>query len=243
MTKEELAPGSEMLNPYLEAVRQAGGEPVAVPLTLSSDDLTRLAESLHGVVLSGSPADVDPALFHAGKHAQTAAADANREKTDFALIEHALAAHKPVLAICYGIQSLNIFLGGTLLQDIPEELRSPVQHDHEDSEPDAFHDVKIVAGSRLARMAGSGEARVNSSHHQSILAAGRNLRVVAHAPDGVVEAVEWTGDGDWITGVQWHPERMYAADALAKLLFRELVAEARGAKAAVPPAGERSISL
>lgn len=224
------------LNRYLDAVRNAGGDPVAVSLALSADDLARLAETLHGIVLSGSPADLDPSLFHAARHARTAVADADREKTDFALLEHAFTSHKPVLAICYGIQSLNVFLGGSLIQDIPDELHSPVAHDHADSVPDAFHSVQIEPESRLAKLAQAGEARVNSSHHQSIREPGRDLRVVARASDGVIEALEWTGSADWVTGVQWHPERMYDSDSLAQLLFRDLVAAARDARALPEPA-------
>jgi len=242
--KEELTPDSDKLKPYVESVRKAGGDPVEVSLALSPEELARLEKTLDGIVLSGSPADLDPALFHSGKHARTAAADAEREKTDFALLEHAFAAHKPVLAICYGIQSLNVFLGGSLIQDVPDELRTPVQHDWDDeTDPETFHNVRIEHGSRLARMARSAEARVNSSHHQSILDPGRDLRVVARASDGVIEAVEWTGNADWVTGVQWHPERMYDSDTLAQSLFRNLVEAARDAKArSQPAAGEHSLS-
>lgn len=197
-----------------------------------------MSETLNGIVLSGSPADLDPSLFHAGRHPRTAAADAHREKTDFALLGHAFAAHKPVLAICYGIQSLNVFLGGSLIQDIPDELHSPIVHDHDDSVPDVFHTVQIEPESRLAKAAQAGEARVNSSHHQSIREPARDLRVVALASDGVIEAVEWNGSADWVTGVQWHPERMYNSDALAQSLFRDLVAAARDATAQPEPASD-----
>lgn len=166
--KEELTPGSRHINRYLDAVRKAGGEPVPVPLALSAEEFARFADTLSGFLLSGSPADLDPSLFHEGKHLRTAAADADREKTDFALLKHALSAHKPVLAICYGVQSLNVFLGGSLIQDIPDEMHSAVTHDREDHQPEAFHSVRIEPESRLARMAGASEARVNSSHHQSI---------------------------------------------------------------------------
>lgn len=242
--KEELTPGSDKLKPYVESVRKAGGDPVEVSLALSPEELARLEKTLNGVVLSGSPADLNPTLFQAGKHECTAAPDAEREKTDFALLEHAFAAHKPVLAICYGIQSLNVFLGGTLIQDVPDELRTPVLHDWDDeADPETFHSVRIEPESRLARMAGSGEARVNSSHHQSILEPGRDLRIVARASDGVIEAVEWTGGADWVTGVQWHPERMFDSDALAQSLFRDLVAAARDTNApAKLAADEQSLS-
>jgi putative glutamine amidotransferase len=156
----------------------------------------------------------------------TAHADPPRELTDRALLDHAFAAGKPVLAICYGIQLLNVHLGGTLIQDIQSELPEHLQHEKDKSSGetrDPEHAVRLEGGSRLAALAGAADARVNSSHHQSIRDAGRGLRVTAHAPDGVIEAVEWTGDANWVVGVQWHPERM-DGDAFAAALFRDLVA-------------------
>ncbi|HTU35996.1 MAG TPA: gamma-glutamyl-gamma-aminobutyrate hydrolase family protein, partial [Candidatus Acidoferrum sp.] len=114
--KEELTGEFGKLETYIRAVNAAGGAPVPISLGLSPQHLDRIAWTLDGVLLTGSPADVDPSLFGAAKHPETAEADADRQRTDFALIEHALSEHKPLLAICYGIQSLNVFLGGTLVQ-------------------------------------------------------------------------------------------------------------------------------
>jgi len=227
--KEELAGDGRALQPYLDAVRSMGGEPVPVSLGLSLPELRELAKTLDAIVLSGSPADVEPSLFGASRHKETAEADPERERTDFALLEHALAEKKPVLAICYGIQSLNVYLGGSLLQDIPSDVGTGIRHDWDDEkgEPEPFHPSRIEKDSYLARIAGAPEVNVNSSHHQSILEPGRNLKVVARSSDGIIEAVEWTGDSNWIKGVQWHPERMVQKDAFAQNLFRELLAAAR----------------
>jgi putative glutamine amidotransferase len=232
--KEELSNKRDAYDKYVAAVAANAAEPVEISLGLSSAELQQLAQTLDAVVLPGSPADVEPSLFHATRHPKTAESDADRERTDFALLGHAVTEHKPVLAICYGVQSLNVFLGGPLVQDIPSAIHTEIGHawsGHEGPEP--HHDVTIDAGSRLAQFAGATKARVNSSHHQSVLQPGTNLRVVAHAPDGVIEAVEWTGDANWIVGVQWHPERMVASDELAQSLFRELAAAAAARKAPV----------
>jgi putative glutamine amidotransferase len=229
---EEVTGLSTKLDPYLEAVRQAGAEPVAISLLLSTEELRQLAQTLDGVVLSGSPADINPARFGATREPECADPDPERERTDFALLEHSFAEHKPVLAICFGIQSLNVFLGGTLIQDIPSDLRASIAHDFDDEkgEPEVFHGTRIEPGSHLAELAGATEVEVNSSHHQSVKDPGRGLRVAARAPDGVIEAVEWTGDADWVLGVQWHPERMACTDPLAQSLFRGLVGAAAARK-------------
>src|ERR1700677_2409009 len=222
--KEEVTGDAPKLEAYLEAVRKAGGMPVPVSLGLDAGEIEKLADTLDAVVLSGSPADVAPSTFGAAKHPETAPADPDRERTDFGLIEHFLKKKKPVLAICYGIQRLNVFLGGTLVQDIPSEVSATIQHDWEDEkgDPESFHVTHVERGSRLAEIA-TGEIRVNSSHHQSVGEVGRNLHVVSRAPDGVVEAVEWTGDANWVVGVQWHPERMVQEDAVAQALVRNLI--------------------
>jgi len=230
--KEELIGDRAKYDKYVQGVERAGGEPVKVSLGLSHDELKILAQTLDAIVLPGSPADVDPALYHAGRNPKSNVADHDRERTDFALLDHAFTEHKPVLAICYGVQSLNVFLGGSLIQDIPSEVRTQIQHrwtGRDRGVPEPFHAVRFEPGSRLAQSAGAHEATVNSSHHQSLLEAGRGLRIVARAADGVIEGVEWTEGANWVTGVQWHPERMAETDSLAKALFRDLVAAARRA--------------
>jgi len=229
---EEVTELSAKLANYLEAVRQAGGEPVPISLLLAPGELGALARTLDGVVLTGSPADVDPVRFGATRQPECADPDVDRERTDFALLEHAFAEHKPVLAICFGTQSLNVFLGGTLIQDIPSAIHTTIEHEwhREEGAPEPFHAARIEPGSQLAQLAGTKEARVNSSHHQSVKDPGQGLRIAARAPDGVVEAIEWTGDSNWVMGVQWHPERMAATDVLAQSLFRGLVSAAAARK-------------
>jgi putative glutamine amidotransferase len=233
---EEAANERAKIDKYLHAVERAGGEAVLLSLASGAETLKREAEDLDAFLLTGSPADLDPAHYGAKRHPATADADASRERTDFALLENALTAGKPILAICYGIQSLNVFLGGSLVQDIPTELGTKVCHSPEEDElpdgsdaPDAIHWANIGSG-RVFALAGAAQSEINSWHHQSVLELGRGLRITARAPDGVAEAVEWMDNSNWVVGVQWHPERM-AADPLAQALFRELVTAARLARA------------
>jgi len=226
---EESANKRERIENYLRAVREAGGEPVVVSLRLPQNQLRELARSLDAIVLTGSPADVEPERWGSARHPAANAPDLDRERTDGALLEDALAAGKPVLAICYGAQLLNVHFGGSLLQDIPSEVRTTIDHDQDEDGHDALHGVRIEGGhlAELAAELGAGsEPKINSSHHQAVLQPGRGLRITARSPDGVVEAVEWDGSKVWVVGVQWHPERM-RGDALADALFRRLVSEAR----------------
>jgi putative glutamine amidotransferase len=236
--KEEDDPSARAkIEPYLRAVEAAGGHPAEISLRLPREKLVAWSAALDAIVLPGSPADVDPSWYHAERKPECGESDPHREQTDFALLDSAFAAGKPVLAICYGIQSLNVYLGGSLVQDIRSALKSNLTHDWEDRKsgvPEPHHDIAIEPGSRLAQLAGATHADVNSSHHQAIERIGRGLRVAARAPDGVVEAVELVGDdsaslsagGPWVLGVQWHPERMMS-DPFARSLFQELIAAAK----------------
>lgn len=253
---EERAGDREEIQPYVNAVEAAGGEPRVISLLLSPDELNRLCAELDALVLPGSPADIDPARYGATARPETAEADPRREQTDTALLDWAFRAAKPVLGICYGTQLLNVYCGGTLVQDIRGELRSSLTHEwaKKSGAPEPHHPVRLVPGSLLAKLAETGDAIVNSSHHQSIRRLGRGLRVTAKAPDGVVEAVELESAAHWVVGAQWHPERQRnlmpgkadSGSRLAAALFGSLVHAAREARdaavasKAVPRVGGKS---
>lgn len=234
--REEIAGEMRKHETYCRAVREAGGEPVPIPLRLDSAARQGLFSELDAFVLPGSPADVDPALYNTPRNPKSAEPDPQREQTDFAICKHAFSAHKPILAICYGVQSLNVYLGGTLVQDIPTEVVGALQHAKHPSgetvgapKEDPHHEVRLEPGTVLAEIAreSDGEvegkpsyAIVNSSHHQAVRTLGRGLRASAISLDRIIEAFEWTGAevpgvpqnsaalSDWVVGVQWHPERM-----------------------------------
>ena len=207
---EEKAGKREAYDKYLRAIEAAGGQPVEISLSLDANELRRAAESVDAFVLPGSNCDVAPARYHAQPHPLAGSVDALRERTDAALLEEAFRTGKPVLGICYGMQYLNVFLGGTLVQDIASEIGPSIEHVwHKEiaGTEEPYHAIEIMPGSRLEELTGAPTADVNSSHHQSVLEPGRGLRVSARSPDGVVEAIEWTGP-EWVMAVEWHPERM-----------------------------------
>ncbi len=250
-SKEEAAGNNTKHAEYCDAVRKAGGEPVAISLQLGDAELRKLAGTLDAYVLPGSPADVDPALYGTARSPKCDPADAARERTDYALLEDAFASTKPVLAICYGAQILNVRLGGTLFQDIESELPGSMNHTKDGvpkGQPDPVHDSVILSGGELAQIAAatgidqSGDgfwARVNTSHHQSIRDIGHGLRIAARAPDGVIEAVEHEPHKHWVMGVQWHPERPThekMGDSLSEFLFRAFMQATRASSTNAAPA-------
>ena len=184
---EEAAGNNAKHAEYCDAVRKAGGEPVAISLQLGDAELRKLAQTLDAYVLPGSPADVDPALYGTARNPKCDPADPARERTDYTLLDNAFENAKPVLAICYGAQILNVKLGGTLFQDIESELPGSMNHTKDGvpkGQPDPVHDAVIVSGGELAQIAAatgieqSGDgfwARVNTSHHQSIRNVGHGL--------------------------------------------------------------------
>jgi len=233
-SEEEAAQNRPRIQNYLDAVERAGGDPVLLSLA-HPETLPDRIQGLDGFVLPGSPSDVNPVEYGAVNRGKSNPPDLHREETDRTLLSHAFNAQKPVLAICYGCQLLNTYLGGTLVQDIPSETVTAIAHRKKDVSPplvdDPVHVVRFVPESRLAKMADASQAIVNSAHHQSVATPGRQLRITGQAADGIVESVEWTGDANWVVGVQWHPERM-RGDALAQRLFSDLVGMAMGARKA-----------
>jgi putative glutamine amidotransferase len=227
-SQEEAESNRPKIKNYEDAVRRAGGDPIL--LSLEDPTLPQKIEALDGFILPGSPADVDPAEYGDTNKGLSAPPDYPRESTDRTILKHAFEAKKPVLAICYGCQLLNVYLGGSLVQDVRAETGTALAHRKKDLNPepadDPRHGARFEEGTKLAELAGGAHAEINSSHHQAIAQPAKKLRVTAHAVDGTIEGVEWVGDENWVVGVQWHPERM-PEDKFAERLFSEFVAAAR----------------
>lgn len=209
---------------YIQAIEAEGAEAVVIPAGSAPQEIARLVTKCEGVLLPGSPADVDPQKFGAERHPKTASTDPGRDNVDELLLQDAHNLHKPVLGICYGLQSLNVWRTGTLLQHI-----EGTGIDHAiGRKADFAHEVQVAPVSRLAKILGAGRIRVNSSHHQSAERPGDGLRVVAQSPeDGIIEALEGTAADHFVLAVQWHPERTYQSDEPSKAIFREFVKAAR----------------
>ena len=221
---------------YERAVTLAGGEPVRVALDQTPGKIRELMEHCDAVLLPGSKADVDPTRFHAPRSQRTAPADPRRDAVDDLLLQNAYQLRKPVLGICYGLQSLNVYRAGSLIQHIPDfllqETRSKVNHEAGKNVPVA-HAVQIEPDSKLAEIVVADAQRsivipVNSSHHQSADAIGDGLRIVARCPDdGIIEALEGTAPDHFVIAVQWHPERSVDQDAASRAIFTAFINAAR----------------
>jgi putative glutamine amidotransferase len=217
---------------YARAVEIAGGEALRIPLDRASAEIAKLIRSCDAVLLPGSKADVDPAKYKVAADPKTAPSDPRRDAVDELLLLDAYNLRKPVLGICYGLQILNVYRHGTLLQHIESE----VNHDAGRSVPVA-HTVEVDTETRLSRIVlpgadagrdGGTSIAVNSSHHQSAESIGEGLRIVARCPeDGIIEAIEGTSPDHFVLAVQWHPERSVEDDAGSRAIFRALVGAVR----------------
>jgi putative glutamine amidotransferase len=213
---------------YFEALQWAGAIPVLLPPRLDAPSLRTLLESLDGVMLTGG-GDVDPALYGEQPHRETVGVAAARDRMELDVIHRTLDARKPLFAICRGMQMMNVALGGSLYQHVPDHFGDSVFHQQEAAgynRDEPTHTVEVRGGSLLANLVGSGRLGVNSLHHQAVRVPGTHVIVTARAGDGVIEAIEAPALGSFVLGVQWHPEELMQTPA-ARALFQGFVAACR----------------
>lgn len=209
---------------YCDAVARAGGLPVTLPHEpeLAQDYLNRI----DGLVITGGAFDVDPVLFGASTRHATVKTKDRRTAFEVAITRMCHEADKPILGICGGEQLLNVVLGGTLIQHIPDEIKNPLAHEQPNPRTEPGHDVSVVTGSLLHRATGRLTMSVNSAHHQAVKDVAPGLTVNATASDGVIEGIE-DPRKRFCIGVEWHPE--YAIDPGDSRIFDAFIAAARRA--------------
>jgi putative glutamine amidotransferase len=188
---------------YATSIARAGGLPFALPLEIGL--IPEIIARIDGLVLTGGAFDVDPALFGDGARHQTVTVKPERTGFELAITKAALEADMPILGICGGEQLLNVALGGTLIQHIPDEVPGALAHEQPNPRDEPGHEVAIVPGTKLHGIVGCDRLAVNSAHHQAVKETGPGLTVNATAPDGVIEGIEDAGRRFCI-GVEWHPE-------------------------------------
>jgi putative glutamine amidotransferase len=216
---------------YTRAVARAGATPLIISLGLPEDVLLELLARLDGVLFSGG-GDVETSRYHGVDHPRVGGVDPDRDRVEVVLTEQVVRRGLPFLGICRGIQVINVALGGTLYSDIADQHAGALRHDCSPDFPRDYpaHEVMVTSGSRLAEILGATRVATNSLHHQAVRELAPGLSVVAHAPDGIVEAFE-IPDHPFGLAVQWHPEWM--PDSLPmQALFRAFSAAASRARGA-----------
>jgi len=237
-TSEDVEYNSRALPQYVQALEAAGAQAVVIPLHAMQAQVAKMLEGVQGVLLPGSRFDVDPQRYGEAAIPECGPKDEARTAVDELLLQDAFNLKKPILGICQGLQSLNVWRNGSLVQ----HLQTAVNHTP-GREVAKAHPVLVTRGSRLAALlmaSGEQDAQVNSSHHQAVRTPGDKLLVSAVSPrDGVIEAVELDAPEHFVIAVQWHPERTYTQSAFSRAIF---AAFAEAAEAWQPPRIEASVA-
>lgn len=213
-----------MLPGYMQGIMEAGGLPVMLPLTDDAKLIGQMVSACDGFLFTGGQ-DVSPELYGEERLPQCGECCPERDKMEKVLLEAALAADKPVLGICRGIQFLNAALGGTLYQDLPSQLKTRTEHRQKPPYDNPVHEVCLEAGTALYDLLGTRKIRVNSCHHQAIKELSSQLKAAAVSEDGLIEGVYMPGK-KFVWAVQWHPEFFDRTDENSRKIFRAFVSAA-----------------
>lgn len=206
---------------YTDAILEAGGIPVVLPYILDKSDIAELCRPLDGLLLTGG-GDIDPTLFGEEPHPGLGEIIPERDEMEIKLVQWFIENKKPILGICRGCQILNIALGGDMIQDFKGQKPDVIQHSQRAPRYHASHTIELKEGSLLHSIFGELQVKVNSYHHQAVRQPAPSLIASAHAKDGVVEAIE-SKQGDFVVGVQWHPECMTSTYPEQKRLFQAFI--------------------
>jgi putative glutamine amidotransferase len=217
---------------YSEAIETAGGIPIHIALIPKPEYISAMMDDIDGILLPGSNTDVDPHLYGDEPHPKLGPVIPVKDRTDMLVLDEVERRDLPLLAICFGMQVLNVHRGGTLIQDIESQIAEPHKHEQGLPATRVSHSIKVAEQGILAGLDSvrnsDAPIRVNSSHHQAVRDVGRNLTATAWAKDGVIEAVEDARGDQFAVGVQWHPELLTRHDELSRELFRLFVDKCAG---------------
>ena len=219
---------SKLVETYVRAVEHVGGVPIILPYTDDTVTIGRYIDLCDGFILSGG-CDVDPCHYGEPPSGLCGEIQPYRDELEFKLLDALIGGKQPLLAICRGIQVLNVALGGTLWQDIPSECPSQIRHSQSEPKMKPSHSVTVLPGTPLYELTGKRELVANSFHHQAIKRLGVGLKIMARATDGTVEGVYLEG-AQYVRGYQWHPERLVFSDGDNEAIFRDFVLAAAKAK-------------
>lgn len=203
---------------YIRAIEELGGIPIILPLVSDPASRRRLLERLDGLLLTGSGPDLPPRLYGERQRYKFPVVSDRRSTFELEMVHHARKRRLPLLAICGGMQTMNVACGGSLFQDIPSQVPDALPHRQAAKAIHVSHAVTVTPGSLLRKIVAKATFMVNSSHHQSVKTVAPSLIASAVAPDGIVEAIELPSHRFFL-GIQWHPEFLFDRDALHQRLF------------------------
>jgi len=212
---------------YSQAVEYFGGIPIQIPLIAKKNYIGEIVKNMDGILLPGSDSDVDPSYYSEEPLPKLKKVVPEKDATDFLVLEEAQRLKIPVLAICFGMQALNVFYGGSLYQDIETQIENPLKHEQGIPLNRLSHSIEVKSKSKLSKfIKGTNQTenvKVNSHHHQSVKKTGNNLIETAWTKDGVIECIEGTDENRFVFGTQWHPEISFENDALSKEIFSAFI--------------------
>jgi putative glutamine amidotransferase len=212
---------------YSEALEAAGAVPVHIPLIPKDKYVEEVVSTLDGILLPGCDSDVDPSYYGEDPHPKLKRVVPEKDATEMLVLDAAERLALPVLAICYGMQSLNVFRGGSLIQDISSQIENAIKHEQGEPLARNSHSIRLEPG-LILELAGKGsEVMVNSHHHQAVKNVGENLKATAWANDGIIECIEDVRAERFALGVQWHPELSWFSDEISRGIFVKFVEVAR----------------
>lgn len=216
---------------YSDAILAFGGDPIMIPLLPDKHYIRSVFTGLDGILLPGSDSDIDPYLYGQEPKPGLKTVVPEKDETDLLILEELENSHQAILAICFGMQALNVSRGGTLIQDISSEINDCIKHDQGNPGDRNSHGIRTTETCFLfddeSISKRGNEIRVNSHHHQSVDKVGANLEAVAWASDGVIECIQDTRSDRFVIGVQWHPELSWQKDPLSERVFKLFVAECK----------------
>lgn len=212
---------------YSEAIEGLGGIPTHISLIPNTNYIAECLNNFDGILLPGSDTDIDPIRFGEEPHTKLGRVIFEKETTDLLVLKVAEKLKLPVLGICFGMQILNVFRGGNLIQDIESQVPKSIKHQQGQPLARTSHSIEVAENSLLSRLITLDSIRVNSHHHQAIREVGNNLRATAWAKDGVIECIEDTRENYFAMGVQWHPELNWQTDKLSRKIFETFLTKCR----------------
>ena len=213
---------------YVDSIIRSKGVPFIMPITEDEEIIKKMAENVDGIIMTEG-VDVHPFRFNEEPIEKIGTISAERDDFDFKLMKYAVEMNKPIFGICRGIQVINVYFGGTLIQDIPTQRNTNILHSQTSEYHTATHKIQIVKDSIIYDMLGE-SSEVNSFHHQAIDKLAKDFKVTAAAKDGIVEAIEYKKKDSFILAVQWHPELMSAKSVKMQNLFDMFVEVCRSRK-------------